>query len=336
MAPWGLLPDPPSNPAAPRTPGRSPRPAPPRGRRCGGRPPGSSRCSTRPRAPRPSASPSPTAPGTSGWARASPTTMSDAMEWPSTAICPPPGSPRANPATASIASISTALRALLSARPPVSGAGLRPWPGKSNVTTRNPFCANVTANGSMSCCDPANPCATTTTGAGPVADRANTVTGMAPTRPDETTRPASAASNCHSPTRIAAAARTATASLDAICICLLVPRPYRWPRLSRCCYSPCVMSTLLAAVPPNAPTTLPRPHAVVIGSGFGGLAAAVRLGARACSARMASPSTPAPPSSPRRSCWRNSGRCAAVACRMTWSCGPSARSTFYVWIRGPS
>ncbi len=37
---------------------------------------------------------------------------------------------------------------------------------------------------------------------------------------------------------------------------------------------------LLAAAPPDAPATSPRPHAVVIGSGFGGLAAAVRLGAR--------------------------------------------------------
>ena len=40
------------------------------------------------------------------------------------------------------------------------------------------------------------------------------------------------------------------------------------------------MSTLLAAAPPNTATNPSRPHAVVIGSGFGGLAAAVRLGAR--------------------------------------------------------
>lgn len=40
------------------------------------------------------------------------------------------------------------------------------------------------------------------------------------------------------------------------------------------------MSMLLATVPPDAPTAPARPHAVVIGSGFGGLAAAVRLGAR--------------------------------------------------------
>jgi len=45
------------------------------------------------------------------------------------------------------------------------------------------------------------------------------------------------------------------------------------------------MSMLLATTPPQAPTSTPRPHAgtphaVVIGSGFGGLAAAVRLGAR--------------------------------------------------------
>ncbi len=67
-----------------------------------------------------------------------------------------------------------------------------------------------------------------------------------------------------------------------------------------------------------------RPHAVVVGSGFGGLAAAVRLGARgyrvtvlerlaqpgdapASTGRTASPSTPVRPSSPRRSCSRNSG-----------------------------
>ena len=37
---------------------------------------------------------------------------------------------------------------------------------------------------------------------------------------------------------------------------------------------------LLAAAPPDVPVISPRPHAVVIGSGFGGLAAAVRLGAR--------------------------------------------------------
>ncbi len=37
---------------------------------------------------------------------------------------------------------------------------------------------------------------------------------------------------------------------------------------------------LLADAPPNAPAASSRPHAVVIGSGFGGLAAAVRLGAR--------------------------------------------------------
>jgi len=40
------------------------------------------------------------------------------------------------------------------------------------------------------------------------------------------------------------------------------------------------MSMLLADAPPNAPAASSRPHAVVIGSGFGGLAAAVRLGAR--------------------------------------------------------
>jgi len=45
------------------------------------------------------------------------------------------------------------------------------------------------------------------------------------------------------------------------------------------------MSTLLATPPPDATTMPPRPyapppHAIVIGSGFGGLAAAVRLGAR--------------------------------------------------------
>ena len=41
--------------------------------------------------------------------------------------------------------------------------------------------------------------------------------------------------------------------------------------------------TVLAEAPPRASpvsVTDPRPHAVVIGSGFGGLAAAVRLGAR--------------------------------------------------------
>ncbi len=40
------------------------------------------------------------------------------------------------------------------------------------------------------------------------------------------------------------------------------------------------MSTLLAAAPPDAPVIPSLPHAIVIGSGFGGLAAAVRLGAR--------------------------------------------------------
>ena len=40
------------------------------------------------------------------------------------------------------------------------------------------------------------------------------------------------------------------------------------------------MSTLLVTPSPDAPLSPARPHAVVIGSGFGGLAAAVRLGAR--------------------------------------------------------
>ncbi len=82
----------------------------------------------------------------------------------------------------------------------------------------------------------------------------------------------------------------------------------------------------IASVDGAAATGDPRPHAVVIGSGFGGLAAAVRLGARgyrvtvleqlrharrprarASSGRLRR-STPARPSSPRRSCSRSCGR----------------------------
>jgi phytoene desaturase len=87
-----------------------------------------------------------------------------------------------------------------------------------------------------------------------------------------------------------------------------------------------------------------RPHAVVIGAGFGGLAAAIRLGARgyrvtvlerleqpagapACSGRTASSSTPGRPSSPRRSCSRSSGRCAAGALPTTSISARSRRST---------
>ncbi len=84
-----------------------------------------------------------------------------------------------------------------------------------------------------------------------------------------------------------------------------------------------------------------RPHAVIIGSGFGGLAAAVRLGARGyrvtragaarrsraaaptCTARTASRSTPAPPSSPRRSCSRSCGQLAGGAWPTTSTCAPS-------------
>ncbi len=81
-----------------------------------------------------------------------------------------------------------------------------------------------------------------------------------------------------------------------------------------------------------------RPHAIVIGSGFGGLAAAIRLGARgyrvtvlerhdqpagapACSGRTVSPSMPARPSSPRPSSSRTCGRSAASASptMSTWS-----------------
>ncbi len=54
-----------------------------------------------------------------------------------------------------------------------------------------------------------------------------------------------------------------------------------WHEVSGCCYSPYVMSRLtVIPKPPDSPALTRRPHAVVIGSGFGGLAAAVRLGAR--------------------------------------------------------
>ncbi len=78
------------------------------------------------------------------------------------------------------------------------------------------------------------------------------------------------------------------------------------------------------AAPAGTANTRPLPHAVVIGSGFGGLAAAVRLGARgyrvtvlerldapggraSVRRKTASPSTPARPSSPPRSCWKSCG-----------------------------
>ena len=82
-----------------------------------------------------------------------------------------------------------------------------------------------------------------------------------------------------------------------------------------------------------------RPHAVVIGSGFGGLAAAIRLGARGyrvtvleqlerpaggptSTGRTASPSTPARPSSPRRSSSRSCGSSAGAGSPTTSSCAP--------------
>ena len=54
-----------------------------------------------------------------------------------------------------------------------------------------------------------------------------------------------------------------------------------WPFVSGHAYTCSRMSiTLDRSVASRAPDTEPRPHAVVIGSGFGGLAAAIRLGAR--------------------------------------------------------
>ena len=105
------------------------------------------------------------------------------------------------------------------------------------------------------------------------------------------------------------------------------------------------MNALTAAPPrPQTPPERTRPHAIVIGSGFGGLAAAIRLGARgyrvtvlerleqlggraACSGRTGSRSMPARRSSPRRSCSKNFGRCAGAACRTMSNCGRWTRST---------
>ncbi len=78
----------------------------------------------------------------------------------------------------------------------------------------------------------------------------------------------------------------------------------------------------------SLPVEARKPHAVVIGAGLGGLAMAVRLAVRGYQVavferceqaggragvfrRTASPSTPVPRSSPRRICWRSSGRSAA-------------------------
>ena len=54
-----------------------------------------------------------------------------------------------------------------------------------------------------------------------------------------------------------------------------MPGPF--PPLSGYVYNHPVSATL---APTRTMTTASKPHAVVIGSGFGGLAAAIRLGAR--------------------------------------------------------
>ena len=108
---------------------------------------------------------------------------------------------------------------------------------------------------------------------------ANTVTGMTPTRPGMTVSPAFAASSRANAIPIATIASTATTIRATPRTFVVIRHPGRWWHVSGCCYSPGVMSTLLATPAPVTKTP-DRPHAVVIGSGFGGLAAAVRLGAR--------------------------------------------------------
>ena len=70
---------------------------------------------------------------TSGFASEKRTTMSEAMEWPSTARRPSP-SGRAKAAMAPVSPTRVRVAPSASVMLPVSGAGLRPWPAKSKVT----------------------------------------------------------------------------------------------------------------------------------------------------------------------------------------------------------
>ena len=156
----------------------------------------------------------PTVASTAGSICACRTTMSDAIEWPTSASRPSlPGSRRANSAISAIDASSVRWLACGSARPPRSGALLRPWPGKSNVMAMKPLRARVSAKGCISCCEPAKPCAISTTGALPLrsasAGGRNTVTGVLPRHSRSMRRPRAADSSCSTATVMAASASSA-------------------------------------------------------------------------------------------------------------------------------
>ena len=138
---------------------------------------------------------------TSGCAWAYRITISLPMECPSTAMRPSlPGRLCANAATLPNSLTSAGLEPSSTfVTSPVMGCGLWPCPRQSNVTAMKPLRASVAAKGCMSCCEPANPWAMTTTGAGAALSGRNTVTGVFPTVVRDMERPAFVLSSCHSP-----------------------------------------------------------------------------------------------------------------------------------------